>query len=83
MQLVTERVWCCVCKGSGKLKKLWFWRRDCHVCEGSGKRRIFMGANFPDHIKTQIRADAMLSANTYAALRGPGLGNTIANIIGL
>lgn len=81
--LVTERVWCCVCCGTGKVRRLLFWKRDCHACEGTGRRRIIMDARFPEDIKKRLRYDAMFSANTLAALRGPGFGNSLANIIGL
>lgn len=72
MHMITERVWCCVCNGSGKVSRLMFWKRDCPVCDGEGKRPIMMDARFPDDIKRQIRNDAMFSANTRAAPSGRG-----------
>ena len=70
-RLIVEKVPCCVCAGTGSVPRLHFWKRDCNVCEGSGQRDIIMDADFPDHIKAQVRMDATFGINRFPRYPSP------------
>lgn len=80
MHMITERVWCCVCSGTGQLRQFLFWKRACHICDGTGQRRIIMDERFPEDVKRRLRDDAMFGINTYAALSGRR-NNSISSIL--
>lgn len=77
----TEKVWCCVCTGSGKVpRRKWFRTKavDCDVCEGTGEREIIMARNLSDADKAYVRASAV--TGTLGLLRPAPL--TFGDILG-
>jgi len=61
--MITEKVWCKPCSGTGEVPKLVFWHQPCPVCDGEGKRRIIMDASFPEDIKQHLRESAITGLN--------------------
>lgn len=64
--LVTTKVRCCVCLGTGKAPRLIFWQRDCRVCGGAGQRDVIYDDTFPEAVKRMVLQDAEYGINQLA-----------------
>lgn len=58
--MLIERVTCCVCGGTGRVRRALAFERDCNVCDGEGKRPILMPAIASITVKDDLRLSATL-----------------------
>lgn len=53
-----EKIRCCVCGGSGRIKRAILFSRSCAVCSGDGVRKIIVPAEAEPDVQESVRRAA-------------------------
>lgn len=70
-----EKVECCVCGASGKVRRWLVLERDCPTCDGTGKRSIIVPAQADAHTQFAVRQAARLGTVEMHDLLNIGPGS--------
>jgi RecJ-like exonuclease len=64
-QFDVMEVLCCVCHGTGKVPRLWLFKRDCNVCDGKGERPILVNRSLTPTDRESVIQSAILGFLPY------------------